>query len=498
MKENVGSSLDLRGSVELSYLGWETMNDMHKPPVDSAPNGVKEVALYESRKKIYMRKASGTFANWRIAMVLFTQLLYYGLPWLSWNGRQAVLFDLVNRKFYLFGLTFFPQDFIYLAAFLMASAFGLFLWTTIAGRLWCGYTCPQTVYTEIMMWIEHWVEGDRAARIKLDQGPWNANKIARKLLKQVLWVAVALWTGVTLVGYFMPMQEVMLDIGNLSIAGWQAFWIFFYAGFTYLLAAVMREQVCKYMCPYARFQSVMFDADTLIISYDAERGEPRGARKKGVDPKSANKGDCVNCGICVQVCPTGIDIRDGLQYECIGCAACIDACDEVMDKMKYPRGLIRYTTENALAKQYPESRILSRLKRPRVVMYSVVLFAVLGVAVTSLFFRQPVKLDIVRDRASLVRETDDGLLENTYNLRLINSSETRHKVEVSVSGLPDIKLEANQRVLELGPTANEVITVHVTASPEVAPKGSHPIYFAVKSVDGSGVDVEEKSSFIGE
>lgn len=177
----------------------------------------------------------------------------------------------------------------------------------------------------------------------------------------------------------------------------------------------------------------------------------------------------------MQVCPTGIDIRDGLQYECIGCAACIDACDEVMDKMKYPRGLIRYTTENALAKQYPESRILSRLKRPRVIMYSVVLFSVLGVAVTSLFFRQPVKLDIVRDRASLVRETDDGLLENTYNLRLINSSETRHKVEVSVSGLPDIKLEANQRVLEQM-TANEVITVHVTASPEVVSKGSHPIY----------------------
>ena len=457
-----------------------------------------EETLYAVRQKVYPRAVTGVFAKWRWILVWATQLIFYGLCWVPWNGRQAVLLDVVDRKFYIFDWIFWPQDVFFLAILLIISAYSLFFFTAVAGRLWCGYACPQTVYTEIFMWIEEKIEGNRAQRMKLDQAPMSGRKFAIKAAKFGAWGLLSLWTGFTLVGYFTPIRDLVQEALTFSFGPWELFWIFFYGGFTYLFAGVMREQVCKYMCPYARFQSVMFDADTLIISYDVERGEPRGARKKGVDPKTVNKGDCVNCGICVQVCPTGIDIRDGLQYECIGCAACIDACDEVMDKMKYPRGLIRYTTENALAKQYPESRILSRLKRPRVIMYSVVLFSVLGVAVTSLFFRQPVKLDIVRDRASLVRETDDGLLENTYNLRLINSSETRHKVEVSVSGLPDIKLEANQRVLELGPTANEVITVHVTASPEVAPKGSHPIYFAVKSVDGSGVDVEEKSSFIGE
>ena len=465
---------------------------------------VKEISLYESRKKIYARQAKGIFANWRIALVLLTQLVYFGMPWLVWNNRQAVLFDMVERKFYLFGITFFPQDFIYLAAFLMAAAFGLFVWTTIAGRLWCGYSCPQTVYTEVMMWIENWIEGSHSARMKRDQGPWSADKIGRKGAKHLVWIAFSLWTGVTLVGYFSPIREVLTNLQAWSLGPWEFFWIFFYAGFTYLLAALLREQVCKYMCPYARFQSVMFDADTLIISYDAERGEPRGARKKGIDPRSVNKGDCVNCGICVQVCPTGIDIRDGLQYECIGCAACIDACDDVMGKMGYPTGLIRYTTENALEKKYPESQILSRLKRPRVLLYSAVLLSVLSAAVVSLALRQPVKVDIIRDRASLVRETDDGLLENTYNMRLINASETPQKVSIDVEGLPGITLEAEEngeaiKQISLGTTANELITVHVHADPQVAPKGSHPIAFLVKSVDGSGqVDLREKSSFIGE
>ncbi|MGE8357932.1 MAG: cytochrome c oxidase accessory protein CcoG, partial [Microvirgula sp.] len=402
------------------------MSDPQQQDPDNKPRKVVEIqpiSLYESHKKIYARQAWGVFANWRIALVVLTQLVYFGLPWLTWNDRPAVLFDLMNRKFYLFGLTLFPQDFIYLAALLISCAFGLFVWTTIAGRLWCGYACPQTVYTEIMMWIENLVEGDRNKRIKLDKGPLTATKIGKKTVKHALWIAVSLLSGITLVGYFLPIRSVFGDLVSLNVAGWEAFWVFFYAGATYLFAGMLREQVCKYMCPYARFQSVMFDADTLIISYDAERGEPRGARKKGIDAHAAGKGDCVNCGICVQVCPTGIDIRDGLQYECIGCAACIDACDDVMDKMGYPRGLIRYTTESALEKKYPESAILTRLKRPRVVMYAVVLLTVLGVAMTSLVMRQPMRLDIVRDRASLVRETDEGMLENTYNLRLINLSE---------------------------------------------------------------------------
>ena len=477
------------------------MSDPQQQDPDNKPRKVVEIqpiSLYESHKKIYARQAWGVFANWRIALVVLTQLVYFGLPWLTWNDRPAVLFDLMNRKFYLFGLTLFPQDFIYLAALLISCAFGLFVWTTIAGRLWCGYACPQTVYTEIMMWIENLVEGDRNKRIKLDKGPLTATKIGKKTVKHALWIAVSLLSGITLVGYFLPIRSVFGDLVSLNVAGWEAFWVFFYAGATYLFAGMLREQVCKYMCPYARFQRVMFDADTLIISYDAERGEPRGARKKGVDAHAAGKGDCVNCGICVQVCPTGIDIRDGLQYECIGCAACIDACDDVMDKMGYPRGLIRYTTESALEKKYPESAILTRLKRPRVVMYAVVLLTVLGVAMTSLVMRQPMRLDIVRDRASLVRETDEGMLENTYNLRLINLSEKPQQVRLGVDGLEGIKLVTDTPVVTIGPTGNEVITVHAQVDPEAATSGSHPIHFTATSVDGGSISLSEKSSFIGE
>src|SRR5574343_969836 len=296
----------------------------------------KTVSFYEKRKVIYARPTSGLFANWRIALVLFTQALFYGGVWLQWNDRQALLFHLVERKFYLFGLIFWPQDVIYLAVLLIISAYGLFLGTAIAGRLFCGYACPQTVYTEIFMWIENWLEGDRNARIKRDNGPWTATKLRIKLIKHALWLLLGLWTGFTLVGYFTPMSELLESAKSFDFGPWETFWIFFYGGFTYLMAGFMREQVCKYMCPYARFQSVMFDPDTMIITYDPERGENRGPRKKGVDAKAAGLGDCVDCNQCVQVCPTGIDIRDGLQYECIGCAACIDVCDQVMDKVGLP------------------------------------------------------------------------------------------------------------------------------------------------------------------
>lgn len=468
-------------------------------PVSGPPKTqFEEVSLYEAHKKIYPKKVSGLFNNLRIALVAFTQLIFYGFPWLVWNDRQAVLFDVVNRKFYLFGLTFFPQDFIYLAALLMCSALGLFLWTTIAGRLWCGYACPQTVYTEIFLWIEQWVEGDRNQQIKLDKSPLSAQKIGKKSLKHSIWLVLSVWTGFTLVGYFTPMSMLMDEAKTLDFGSWEWFWIFFYGGMTYFFAGYMREQVCKYMCPYARFQSVMFDEDTLIISYDAVRGEPRGARKKDTDLKAQGLGECINCGVCVQVCPVGIDIRNGLQYECIGCAACIDACDEIMDKMSYPRGLVRYTTENALDRVYPESQIWSRLKRPRVTMYSLVLFTIFGIAITSLAFRQPVKVDILRDRASLVRETDDGLLENTYNLKLINTSETPQKVQISVSGLPSIQLIAEKTTLLLPSTGSENITVNVRTKPDEAPKGSHPIMFHIRSTDEGGISLDEKSSFIGE
>jgi cytochrome c oxidase accessory protein FixG len=309
---------------------------------------VSVVSLYQKSQKIYPRAVSGWFMRWRWTLVFATQLVFYGMPWLQWNGRQAVLFDLAARRFYIFDLVLYPQDFIFLTGILIICAYSLFLFTAVAGRLWCGYACPQTVYTEIFMWIERRIEGDRVARMKLDASPWTFDKVWRKTAKQGAWLALGLWTGFTLVGYFTPIKTLWAESFTLSFGPWEWFWVLFYGFATYGNAGWMREQVCKYMCPYARFQSAMFDKDTLIISYDPARGDPRGSRSRKADPKALGLGDCIDCLLCVQVCPTGIDIRKGLQYECIGCAACIDVCDGVMDKMNYPRGLIRYATQNSM------------------------------------------------------------------------------------------------------------------------------------------------------
>src|SRR5690606_14809271 len=254
-------------------------------------------SLYVSRKKLHVRSAKGNFTNWRWFFVWFTQILYYGLPWLEWNERQAVLFHLAERKFYIWGWVFWPQDVIYLAILLIISAFGLFFFTAVAGRLWCGYTCPQTVYTEIFLWIEAKIEGDHVARRKLEGAPMSGRKLRLRTLKFTAWGIVALWTGVTFVAYFTPLDGLLHDIVNFQVGGWVLFWSLFYATFTYLFAGVLREQVCIHMCPYARFQGVMFDPDTLVVTYDQERGDPRGSRSKGVDPRSVGKGDCVDCNI---------------------------------------------------------------------------------------------------------------------------------------------------------------------------------------------------------
>ncbi|WP_027468103.1 cytochrome c oxidase accessory protein CcoG [Deefgea rivuli] len=461
-----------------------------------ADGEIEETLLYSAHKKIYPRWVTGFWNNWRIFFVFATQLFFYGVPWLQIHERQALLFDLVHRKFYVFGLVFLPQDFIYLTALLLLSAFGLFAWTTIGGRLWCGYACPQTVYTEIFLWIEKWVEGDRAARIKLDNAPLSAKKLRLKTTKHTLWIVFALWTGFTFVGYFTPIRELWSNLLVLALSGYEVFWILFYGFATYGNAGWMREQVCKYMCPYARFQSAMFDADTLIISYDSERGENRGSRKKGADYKAEGLGDCIDCTMCVQVCPVGIDIREGLQYECIGCAACIDACDEIMDKMNYPRGLVRYTTENALEHKYPERDILKKIKRPRVLMYAVVISITLAATIASLMLRQPVKVNIERDRVALVREADNGWLENSYRLIIQNASEQPHIYLIRATGLPGMKLIGDDSI-ELAPTDINDVSVRIQVAPEHAKAGSHAITFIVTAKDDPEQTVIEKATFIG-
>ncbi len=361
-------------------------------------------SLYAKRIEIYPRAKIGDrlawFQKWRWATIWFTQIIFYGLPWLTWNDRQAVLFDLAARKFYIFGLVLWPQDIVFLSALLIISAFALFLFTAVGGRLWCGYACPQTVYTEIFMWIERRIEGDRAKRMALDRQPMDARKFALKTAKHSAWIAVALWTGYTFVGYFTPVRELGADALRLDFGGWSAFWVLFYGFATYGNAGWMREQVCKYMCPYARFQSAMFDQDTLIVTYDASRGEPRGAGSKKKSRADLGLGDCVDCGLCVQVCPTGIDIRNGLQYECIGCAACIDACDYVMERTGLPKGLIRYSTTNALQEKLDSTAMWRRVFRPRVLVYGALLGAIVVGLVAALLLRVPLKVDVIRDRGA--------------------------------------------------------------------------------------------------
>ena len=452
------------------------------------------VSFYEKHKKIYIRDVKGWWNTWRWILVWFTQILFYGAPWLEWNGRQAVLMHLVERKFYLFGLVLWPQDVFYLALLLIISAYALFLFTAIAGRLFCGSACPQTVYTEIFMWVENKIEGDRSARMKLDKGPLTARKIGLKAFKHAIWLVISLWTGFTLVAYFTPVDELLAAL-PFGFSGWELFWTFFYGGFCYMQAGFLREQVCKYMCPYARFQGVMFDPDTLVITYDKERGEPRGARSKSADPSKLGLGACVDCGLCVAVCPTGIDIRKGIQYECIGCGACIDACDPVMDKVGKPRGLIRYTTENALEKHFSGKEVVAHILRPRVLLYTAILLAIIAASVWSLATRVPLKVDVIRDRSTLAREADDGRIENIYNLKIMNTTEEPKRYALSVEGMDGIEI-LGERIVEVASAENHEVTIVVRVPPESGKPGANTIYFDIKAQNHDGIAVHEKATFL--
>ena len=452
------------------------------------------VSLYAASKKIYPRSVEGIFTYWRWIFVALTQLVFYGLPWLEWGTRQAVLFDLASRRFYIFGLVLYPQDFIYLTGLLVISALALFLFTAVAGRLWCGFACPQTVYSEIFLWIEHKIEGDRSARIRLDDADFSVEKLVKKVYKHIIWIFLSIWTGFTFVGYFTPIRELVMEFFLTQMSAWELFWVFFYAFATYGNAGFMREQVCKYMCPYARFQSAMFDNDTLIVTYDTERGEPRGARSKSADVAALNLGSCVDCTLCVQVCPTGIDIRDGLQYECIGCGACADVCDTVMDKLGYPRGLVRYSTQNAMDNKWTPSQMWQRLMRPRVQIYTMILVAVTVGLFVSISMRSPFKVDVVRDRSSLSRITEYGTLENVYRLQIMNASEVEQIYRLGVKGLPDLKITTETQI-SVAPAQARWVVLSADIPYGSAQAGSHKIELEVEAL-GIGHAVLEKSVFI--
>ncbi|MES2820037.1 MAG: cytochrome c oxidase accessory protein CcoG [Pseudomonadota bacterium] len=450
---------------------------------------VDSVDLYAKREKIYTRAFTGLFRSFRVVGGGLLFLLYFGTVWLTWNGRQAVWWDLPARKFHVFGATFWPQDFVLLSALLIISAFGLFFITVWAGRVWCGYSCPQSVFTWVFMWAEKVTEGDRNQRIKLDKAPFSTQKLLRKLAKHGIWVAVALATAITFVGYFTPIRELILELFTLQLGGWALFWVGFFTLATYGNAGYLREQVCIYMCPYARFQSVMFDKDTLVVSYDPRRGEHRGPRKKGADYQAQGLGDCVDCQMCVQVCPTGIDIRDGLQVECIGCAACIDVCDSIMDKMDYPRGLISYTTEHNLSGQ--KTQVL----RPRLIGYALALLTMLGVFVYAVMERPLVKLDVLKDRV-LFRENEEGRIENVYTLKVMNKAQSDQTFVIEVSGLEGLVYEGKREVKAL---AGEVLSVPVELSiaPEQLPSSTNEILFRIRSADDADIQNHADSRFIG-
>lgn len=447
--------------------------------------------LYAKHEKIYPRAVSGIFATWRVIGVLVLLGAYYFVPWFNWDGHQAVLFDLPARKFFIFGLTFWPQDFFYLAVLLIIAALSLFFFTTLAGRLWCGYACPQTVWTEAFLWIERKIEGDRNKQMKLAKQPWNLRKLRIRGTKQFIWITFSLWTGFTFVGYFTPITELWQSSLDISLGEWETFWVFFYGFATYGNAGWMREQVCIYMCPYARFQSAMFDKNTLVISYDQQRGEPRGSRKRGEDHKDKGLGACIDCTLCVQVCPTGIDIRNGLQYQCIGCAACIDVCNQVMDKMGYERNLVRYTTENAIEGNP------TKIIRPRVIIYGVLLCSITLALIYAMLNRIPLELDIIRDRNALYRQTNEGLIENIYTLKIVNMETAEHRYSLNISGIDKLKIIQRQKdiIVPGGQVIN--LPIRVQVDPINLDKAGSDLLFTLQAIDKPELSVTETGRFIG-
>lgn len=446
-------------------------------------------------EKLYPKLTTGRYNNWRVAFVLLTQLIYFAAPWLNWNGRQAMRFDFDTMRLYFFDLILLPQDFIYLAAVLIICALGLFLWTMIGGRLWCGFSCPQTVYTQIMLWIERAIEGPAKQRQARDRQGWSAGKILRKGSSQAVMLLFSLWTGITLVAYFTPMRELASELAVGRIGFWEAGFALGYAGFTWLLAGHLREQVCLHMCPYARFQGAMFDAHTKVVAYDAQRGEPRGKLQRqslAANPVGASavksKGSCVDCGLCVQVCPTGIDIRDGLQYQCIGCTACIDACDEVMDKIGEARGLIRFAPYEENAGPTP-----AWWQRPRAAVYIALISAIILACTVGLALHKPFRADFLRDRAIMARENNEGYIENVYQLRLINSSHTDQRYELGSQQKGIVAIHSP--LLEVPANSSRDYIVTLQADPAELAPGSHDVIVKVKQ-QGSQLEREETLGFL--
>lgn len=463
---------------------------MSQIPVKDVTPQVEVVSLYAEREHIYVKFYKGIFKNLRIISSTMMLMAFYGASWLQYDGRQAIHFDLPGRQFHVFGQTFWPQDFMLLSWLLIILAFTLFFVTVFAGRLWCGYSCPQFVWTWFFMWAERITEGDRNARMKRDKQPMSPNKFLRKTAKHTIWLVIAIATSIAFMGYFTPIRELIPKILIVDLGPWETWWLAFFAVATYGNAGWLREQVCIYMCPYARFQSVMFDQDTLIISYDEKRGESRGKRKRDADYKAEGLGDCIDCGHCVQVCPVGIDIRDGLQYECVACGACVDACDDIMERMGYDKGLVRYTTEHELEGK------TTHLVRPRLIGYLVALLAMSTAFGYVLLSRTPLEVDTIRGRGELYTVAPDGDIRNTYSVKIANKSQQDMSYRITIDGFEYAELVG---ATEVRVKAGELYdhTIYVEADPRALEKPNYTIEFEVSAVDDASIRATSESRFIG-
>jgi len=457
------------------------------PPAPAAP---EQISLYEKWRKIYPMWVSGGFQTWRRVMLVVLLLIFYVSPWITWNGEPGVYFDLVHRRFTILFTTFVPEEFFLLAWALIIAAFMLFFVTVVAGRIFCGWACPQTVWSLVYFTIEYLVEGDRSARLRLDNGKWNANRIRKKALKYSLWGLLAFSISVTFMGYFQPLREFLPRLAALDLSTMEWSVLFLPALGTFMLQGVLREQVCFHMCPYARFQSVMFDRDTLIIAYDKDRGEPRGKRRRGTDLADAGVGSCIDCKKCVSVCPTGIDIRDGLQYQCIGCANCVDVCNDVMDQMGYPRDLVRYSSENR------DEHAQAHKLRPRLIGY-LALLATVSLAFTwQVTHRDELSIDVSRDRTRLYRESWDGSVENVYTLHVQNRTKAEASYALSAEGDAPFAWEGPETI-EVAPGERKSFSVRLVMSAEApTSEPQSDVFFRIASAADPDVTARKKSRFI--
>lgn len=413
----------------------------------------EHITYFQKEPKIYPKRAWGRYRIIKWAVMVITLGIYYLTPFLRFDRGpnapdQAILIDMANRRAYFFFIEIWPQEVYYLTGLLILAAVGLFFITSLAGRVWCGYLCFQTVWTDLFVWVERIVQGDRNARKALDEAPWTLSKIHKKLLTHIIWLIIGLCTGGAWVLYFNDAPTLLEQARYLEVPWSVLGWVVALTFTTYLMAGFARQQVCKYMCPYARFQSAMFDRDTLIISYDEQRGEPRGKLK---DKEAKSYGDCVDCSLCVQVCPMGIDIRNGLQYECIACGLCIDGCNSVMDKLGLPQGLIRYdTTTNQEARECgkPVLSFWQHILRPRTFYYVGILLLVSAIMLYSLITRLPLELHILHDRNPVFVTLSDGSIRNGYEIRILNKTheDRAYRLDVSQIQNPALLLKSTHIV----------------------------------------------------